>query len=180
MSQLMGPTVVMIPGGGGKSTLVSKYPDWLCDIDCFWDPTASTELEMIRQYSEGRAEGNRIKEASAIEACMAHKAHRAHQAAVLSTHIVLVQVPAQADLLLGDLPKGCDSRCVGLVPTQNLHEACMAARGDDERVKTICRHQRGAILASTTGTMQEYASFEALESAVLQLMASQMTSICIC
>lgn len=163
--------VIAIPGGGGKSTLVSKHPDILSDIDSFWEPAAAAEAEIVQHFCEARARGDEAEESRAITACMLHKAHRASRSADALSQVVLVQVPAQADVLLSG-PLNCShSSFLRMVPTQHLHEACMAARGDDARIMTICRDQRSACLNADMGNLKEYASFEELETAVLAFAA---------
>ena len=175
----MPPAVIVIPGGGGKTTLVSKHPDRLCDIDSLWDPTAPNELEMIRQYREACMRGDKISEIRVIDACMVHKACRARRSVALPSHVMMVQVPAQADIILAGSKNGfkwlklINSNILRMVPTPALHEACMTARGDSERVKTICRYQRNATLVSDIGILMQYASFEELEAAVLQFITGK-------
>lgn len=42
--------VLLVPGGGGKTSLVNAYPGKFCDIDTFWDPSKDLEREMTEDY----------------------------------------------------------------------------------------------------------------------------------
>ena len=156
--------MLLIPGGGGKTTLKSNFPAALCDIDDFWDPSGHEELAMTERYRLAINSGDLTAADGIVEECTLLKALRCRSHCRKGRYLMLAQTPAQADILLGRQTATSDN-VIRAVPSASLHEEKLASRGDSKRVADLCRRQRCAIIDSATcsETITVYATHKQLE-----------------
>uniref|UniRef100_A0A0G4FL96 Uncharacterized protein n=1 Tax=Chromera velia CCMP2878 TaxID=1169474 RepID=A0A0G4FL96_9ALVE len=158
------PGVIVIPGGGGKSSLVSKFGNLFVDIDSYWDAEGDVESKMIKDWQAARSSGDLHAEKALVDECVLFKAKECERLGT-GGRVVLVQIPEQAMIILGsspvsEKPEIVDDRLLVLSPTSSLHAEALEAKGEPEWVRDICRVQREKV--NSHGQVEEYSSWDAL------------------
>ncbi|KAJ3377198.1 hypothetical protein HDU84_008895, partial [Entophlyctis sp. JEL0112] len=88
------PGVLVICGGGGKTTLSKLHKELFSDIDDYWNTeTGPAEALLIQRFEREKTVPDRSK--SLIDACVLLKAENCVRAGT-NGRILLVQIPEQA------------------------------------------------------------------------------------
>ncbi len=141
MNSKQGIIILVIPGGGGKSTLSKTFG--FIDIDSFWDPNGIEENEMIKNWKEALENKDKNLINFYIDKCVLFKAEKCKFLLELENAIILVQSLKQAEILTNN-----KNNIYCFVPSENLHNINMNRRQDSDYVREICKKQRNNIINS--------------------------------
>jgi len=133
--------ILVIPGGGGKSTLSKTFG--FIDIDSFWDPNGLEENELINNRKEALENKDQNLINFYINKCVLFKAKKCKFLLEQENAIILVQSLKQAEILTNN-----KNNIYCFVPSENLHNINMDRRQDSDYVKEICKKQRYDIVNS--------------------------------
>ena len=134
--------ILVVPGGGGKTTLSKKYNNFI-DIDDYWNVDGEIESKMIKEFNEAQEKNNVEIIQKLIKDCMNYKAIKLKNNLNKNDVVILVQSVEQANIISDD-----KNNIFCFVPNKELHELTMINRKDSNFVKDICRKQRKEIIDS--------------------------------
>lgn len=142
--------LIVIPGGGGKTTLVEKYSSnemipLSDEIDQYWDKEENPQMikDLVEEWNNARKDHSKGRKREEIEdeyvRCKAEYS-RKKWSKEEKIRILFVQTVEQAQILL-------DHRCflLNLVPCDRLHRSNLLLRGASRPVPiddyNVCRRQ---------------------------------------